>query len=76
MNSIHRVGLTIAGLATAATVAGAFVADGYFSAHQAAAAAGGYVAAAPTVVYVRPSRTRARCDWSLGQAAWPPFRPW
>jgi hypothetical protein len=32
MNSIHRVGVTIAGLATVATVTGAFVVQGYLSA--------------------------------------------
>ena len=52
--NIHRVGLTIAGLATAATIAGAFVADGYFGAQQAAATAGS-ANAAPSVVYVRPA---------------------
>jgi hypothetical protein len=37
MNSIHRIGVTIAGLATVATVGGAFVAQGYMTAQKAAA---------------------------------------
>jgi hypothetical protein len=36
MNSIHRVGMTIAGIATVATVAGAFVAQGYIESKPAA----------------------------------------
>ena len=39
MNSIHRLGVTIAGLATVLTVAGAFVAQGYVAAQQASAQA-------------------------------------
>jgi hypothetical protein len=39
MNSIHRVGLTIAGLATAAVVSGTFVVQGYVAAQQAQAKA-------------------------------------
>jgi hypothetical protein len=44
MNSIHRVGLLIAGLATVLTVGAAFVISGYTSAQRAAASA-----AAPVV---------------------------
>lgn len=63
MNSIHRVGLTIAGLVTGTAIAAAFVADGYISAHQTAAAAtAGQSATAdatgtlgPETVYVRPA---------------------
>jgi hypothetical protein len=65
MNSIHRVGLTIATLATVATVAGSLVVQGYVSAEQAAAqaaAAPATVAAAtdsqaPLIVYVNPMPT-------------------
>jgi hypothetical protein len=39
MNSIHRIGVTIASLATVATLGGALVAQGYLAAQQAAAAA-------------------------------------
>jgi hypothetical protein len=39
MNSIHRVGVTIAGLVTLAVVGGAFVVQGYFAAQTAAAQA-------------------------------------
>ena len=45
MNSIHRVGVTVAGLATVATIAGAFVAQGYLSAQQTAAQASAQAAA-------------------------------
>jgi hypothetical protein len=63
MSSFHRIGATVAGLATVATVAGAFVAQGYVAAQQAAQqsaqqAAGQELVAqassAPQVVYVRP----------------------
>ncbi len=39
MNSIHRVGLTVATLATVVTLAGALVVQGYVAAEQAAAQA-------------------------------------
>jgi type II secretory pathway pseudopilin PulG len=39
MNGIHRVALTVAGMATLATVGGAFAAQGYVEAQQAAQAA-------------------------------------
>jgi hypothetical protein len=39
MNSIHRVGLTIAGAVTVLTVGGALVVDGYLGARSAAAQA-------------------------------------
>jgi hypothetical protein len=51
MSSVHRVGLTIAGLATTVLVAGVFVIQGYVSAQQAAATASANTAtptAAPT----------------------------
>jgi hypothetical protein len=70
MNSIHRIGLTIAGVVTALVVAGAFVVDGYTSAiatqGQTAAAAATQVPPTdspspaplePTIVYVRPAPT-------------------
>jgi hypothetical protein len=70
MNSIHRIGLTVAGVATALVVAGAFVVDGYTSAmatqNQAAADAATQAPATdspspeplqPTIVYVRPAPT-------------------
>ncbi len=62
MKSIHRVGVTIAGLATAATVAGAFVLQGYSSAQAAAQQANAQAAQAtsslaPEIVYVRPVPT-------------------
>jgi hypothetical protein len=65
MNSIHRVGLTIATLATVATVAGSLVVQGYVSAEQAAAQAAAPPATvatatdsqAPVIVYVNPMPT-------------------
>ena len=60
MNSIHRLGLTIASVATVATVAGAFVVQGYVSAEQAAAQANAQVAdqaaaaLTPQIVYISP----------------------
>ncbi|HEX7591512.1 MAG TPA: hypothetical protein VF375_06125 [Candidatus Limnocylindrales bacterium] len=72
MNSIHRIGLTVAGIVTASVVAGAFVVDGYTSAiatqnqSQNAADAATQVPATdtpsatslePTVIYVRPAPT-------------------
>ena len=65
MNSIHRVGLTIATLATVATVAGSLVVQGYVSAEQAAAQAAAAPATvasatdsqAPLIVYVNPMPT-------------------
>lgn len=66
MNSIHRIGLTIAGLVTGTAIAAAFVADGYISAHQTAAAVAAATAGqsatadatgtlGPETVYVRPA---------------------
>jgi hypothetical protein len=62
VNTIHRAGLTIAGLGTAVLVAGAFVAQGYVAAMQAVPTA--VVAAAtptigPEIVYVNPAPTPA-----------------
>ena len=58
MNSIHRLGVTIAGLATVLTVAGAFVAQGYVAAQQASAQATAQAAAsAPQIVYINPVPT-------------------
>jgi hypothetical protein len=61
MNSIHRLGVTIAGVATIATVAGAFVVQGYAAAQQttsqATATIGTPAATAslgPEIVYVNP----------------------
>jgi hypothetical protein len=61
MNSMHRLGVTIAGIATVATVAGAFVAQGYVAAQQttihATATSPALVAMAPLapeIVYVNP----------------------
>jgi hypothetical protein len=63
MNSIHRVGLTVASLVTVVTVAGALVVQGYVAAEQ-AAAQGAVPAArdatataslAPLIVYVNPA---------------------
>jgi hypothetical protein len=72
MNSIHRVGLIVAGITTALVVSGAFVVDGYTSAiatqNQNAADAATQVPATdtpgatslePTVIYVRPAPTAA-----------------
>jgi heme/copper-type cytochrome/quinol oxidase subunit 2 len=68
MSSIHRVGLAIAGIAAAVTVAGAFVVQGYVAAQQAqtqataaATAAATAEAAATTlptqIVYIKPAPT-------------------
>ncbi len=62
MNSIHRLGVTIAGLATVLTVAGAFVAQGYVAAQQASAQATAQAtaqaaASAPQIVYINPMPT-------------------
>jgi hypothetical protein len=68
MNSIHRIGVTIAGLATVVTVAGAFVAQGYVAAQQAAAEATAQATAAnptanptmdlaPQTIYINPLPT-------------------
>jgi hypothetical protein len=68
MNSIHRVGLTIAGLATTALVAGVFVVQGYISAQQAATTATASAATAspdptatpslaPQTIYIDPVPT-------------------
>jgi hypothetical protein len=66
MNSIHRVGITLAGVVTALTVAGVFVVDGYANAMaKDQTAANGATESAgtpaaegstgPTIIYVRPS---------------------
>lgn len=63
MNSIHRIGVTIAGLATVATLAGAFVVQGYVAAQQAEAQATAQATVqataspAPQVIYVNPVPT-------------------
>jgi hypothetical protein len=65
MGSIHRIGLTIAGLLTAATVGGAFVVQGYASAQEASPAPTEQATAEPTasptlepeIVYVNPVPT-------------------
>ena len=58
MNSIHRIGVTIAGLATVATVAGAFVVQGYVAGEQAAQAVAQATAPlTPRLVYVNPVPT-------------------
>lgn len=65
MSSIHRIGVTIAGLATAVVVAGVFVAQGYVAAQQAtpqetaqaAGRAAGGATLAPETVYVNPAPT-------------------
>jgi hypothetical protein len=64
MNSIHRIGLTIAGVATAAVISGAFVIQGYVGAQQAQAQATAQATAAdtpgatatlpPQTIYVNP----------------------
>jgi hypothetical protein len=56
MNSIHRVGLTIASVATVATIAGAFVMQGYVAAQQAAAQT---AAAAPAQSISQPAADTA-----------------
>jgi hypothetical protein len=73
MNSIHRVGVTVAGLATMATMAGAFIVQGYMAAQQAGAQATAQASAAadqttdpttdpteslaPQTIYVNPVPT-------------------
>ena len=71
MNSIHRIGVTIAGLATVATLGGAFVAQGYLAAQQAAAASTAQAnatsnstadpsgALGPETIYVNPAPSAA-----------------
>ena len=63
MSTIHRAGVTIAGLAAALTVGGAFVAQGYLGARQVVAAASPAAPTAaattdptlqPETVYVNP----------------------
>jgi hypothetical protein len=61
MNSIHRMGVTVATVATFATVAGALVAQGYVAARQATVQAPATIAApaatptlGPEIVYVNP----------------------
>jgi hypothetical protein len=55
MNSIHRFGLFIAGLATAVAVGGAFVVQGYVAAQQAVASAAPPAAAANVVATPDPA---------------------
>ncbi len=65
MESIHRIGVAVAGLATVVVVAGAFVAQGYAAGQQAAAQAqaqsgmiaGGASNLAPLTIYVSPAGT-------------------
>jgi hypothetical protein len=64
MNSIHRLGLAFATVATVATVGGAFVMQGYVGAQQAAAQAQAQATAQSAatdtqVVYVRPAAPAA-----------------
>jgi uncharacterized protein (UPF0333 family) len=51
MNSIHRVGVMVASMVTVATIAGAFVVQGYVTAEQAAAAAT-TASRGPQIIYV------------------------
>jgi hypothetical protein len=55
MNSIHRIGLVIAGLATAVAVGGAFVVQGYVAAQRAVASAAPPAAAANVVTTPDPT---------------------
>jgi hypothetical protein len=48
MNTIHRIGLAVAGIATMLAVAGALVVDGYLGAMSAQAQASNSASAAPT----------------------------
>jgi hypothetical protein len=60
MSSVHRVGLTIAGLATTVLIAAVFVVQGYVSAQQAAATASANAATptpAPTATPTLEPRT-------------------
>lgn len=65
MDSIYRIGVAIASLATVVVVAGAFVAQGYAAGQQAAAQAkaqsgliaGGASNLAPLTIYVSPAAT-------------------
>jgi len=62
VNSIHRMGVLIASLATAVVVAGSFVAQGYAAGQQAQAqsaalAGGGAATLAPMTIYVSPAST-------------------
>lgn len=71
MNSINRLGVAVAGLATVAAVGGAFVVQGYVGARQAADPTSGLAAAsatpdptaeptdslAPQTIYVNPLPT-------------------
>jgi hypothetical protein len=73
MNSIHRVGVTVASFATVAAVAGAFVAQGYLGARSSAAPVavqatvpatadptpGPTPTLAPETVYINPMPTPA-----------------
>jgi Putative Flp pilus-assembly TadE/G-like len=74
MNSIHRIGLIVAGIVTALVVAGAFVVEGYTSAiatqnqsqngadaatQAPATDTPGAASFEPTVIYVRPAPTAA-----------------
>ncbi|MGD0018419.1 MAG: hypothetical protein ABSD62_04115 [Candidatus Limnocylindrales bacterium] len=58
MNSIHRIGVTIASFATVATVAGAFVIQGYVAGQQAEQAIAQVKAPmTPQLIYVNPVPT-------------------
>ena len=73
MNSIHRIGMAIAGMATVATVAGAFIIEGYTSAQHTAAQATAQASATatadptpdptvslePQTIYINPMPTPA-----------------
>jgi len=73
MNSIHRIGLTVAGIVTTLVVAGAFVVDGYTSAiahNQPATDAPTQDPGTPSltdttgpmIIYVRPTPTQTAPD--------------
>ena len=63
MNSVHRVGVAIAGIITLATIAGSLLLQGYLSAEsahlQSPAADVAAVAVSPQIIYVRATRTPA-----------------
>jgi hypothetical protein len=67
MSSVHRIGISIAAIATASTIAGAFVVQGYVGGLQAQAtaqaqadAAAQATATTPQIVYVNPVPTPAQ----------------
>jgi hypothetical protein len=74
VKSFHRIGATIAGLATTAIVAGVFVAQGYVAAVQATAtsAATSAPTLGPEIVYVNPAPTPAVIQVQQTPPAVPP----